>query len=203
MFTYSKSFFQRIENHIELFLVCTFGKFFGIRFIVRYLRNPNPNISAKVLRFFGASIGHKTGFKRSILFDNVYEDIESKGDFSNLTIGSNCYIGDSVYFDLVEKITIEDNSVIAGKVSFLTHQDCNLSFFLNDVFPRKVGAIVIGTGSWIGFGTTILLGVHVGQNSAIAACSLIKTDVKTKTLFAGVPAMFIRSLDVRGKNEKN
>jgi len=70
------------------------GKTFGISYIVRYLRNPDPLISVKLLRAFGARIGERTTVKRTIYLDNVYRDKNSTGDFSHLKIGENCYVGD-------------------------------------------------------------------------------------------------------------
>ena len=53
--------------------------FFGISFLVRYLRNPNPRLTVRLLRAFGARVGNRTTFKRSLILDNTYEDENSTG----------------------------------------------------------------------------------------------------------------------------
>ena len=46
----------------------------------------------------------KNYYNNSDYRDNTYEDKNSKGDFSYLNVGNNCYIGDCVYFDLSNKM---------------------------------------------------------------------------------------------------
>lgn len=185
----------RIFNHIELLLVILLGLIRGMPYIVRYLRNPNAYISAKVLRFFGARVGVGTGFKGSIYFDNVYEDDESLGDFSNLEIGKNCYIGEGCYFDLVCPIHIEDNVTLSAKVSLITHQDVHPSDFLSRHFRRETGKILLRSGCWLCFNSTVTHGVEVGSNAVLGAHSLLRSNALPKGLYAGVPAKILRELD--------
>ena len=62
---------KKIRGKITVikFYYCLFlGKIFGISYIIRYLRNPDPLLNVKLLRSFGASIGEKTVIKRLIVF---------------------------------------------------------------------------------------------------------------------------------------
>ncbi len=190
---------KRILNRIlvwsEFLIVYSLGKLFGISLIVKYLRNPNPKITAKLLRSFGATIGEKTTFKRSLIFDNVYEDEHSAKKFSHLKIGDNCYIGDFAYFDLAHEIILGNNVVISGKVSIVTHADCNRSPYLAQKFPRQCDPVRIYNDAWIGFGATILSGVTIGVNAVIGANSLVRKDVDSLTLVAGVPATKIKDVN--------
>lgn len=141
---------------------------------------------------FGSTIGKNTSFKRSLYFDNTYEDKNSTGDFRHLEIGANCYVGDCVYFDLSNKIIIGDNVIISGNVSFVTHSDCNRSKYLDERFPRVSRPIRINNDVWVGFSSNILEGVTVGHNSVIAASSLVRHDIEPYAVYAGVPALKIR-----------
>lgn len=190
-----RRFLCRALSFIEFFLVYTLGKIFGISMVVRYLRNPNPIITVRLLRSFGASIGEKTTIKRSLIIDNAYEDKNSKGDFSYMKIGNNCYIGDCVYFDLTNEIILGDNVVISGKVMFLTHMDCNRSVFLAEKYPRMCQPVRVNDGAWIGFMTSIFPGITVGSCSLIASHSLLKESVDQKTVYAGIPAKKIKGLN--------
>ena len=183
-------------NKVSLWWHVFLGKIFGISYIVKYLRNPNPLITVKLMRVFGAQIGEKTTIKRSIFLDNVYEDQDSTGDFSNLKIGNNCYIGDCVYFDLANKIIIGNNVVISGASSFVTHADCNRSIYLDKLFPRTCEEIIINDGVWIAFRSTILNGVVIGKNSVVAAHSLVMHNVEQYSVYAGIPAEKIRNLEL-------
>lgn len=161
---------------------------------VQYLRNPNPGYSPMLLRAFHAEIGDHSTFKRSVLLDNVFRDRNSTGDFSHLQIGSNCYIGDNVYFDLADEVFMGDNAILSGRVSVITHADCNRSPYLAQRFPRKCAPVIIGSGAWIGFGVTILAGCTVGENALLAAQSLVSSDIDSHALYAGTPAKKIRDL---------
>jgi acetyltransferase-like isoleucine patch superfamily enzyme len=48
---------------------------------------------------------------------------------------------------------------------------------------------------WIAAGATIIGGVTVGENSVVAAGSVVTKDVAPNTLVGGNPARVIRSLD--------
>ena len=146
------------------------------------------------MRAFGAKIGHGTIIKRTIYLDNVCEDQNSTDDFSHLEIGDNCYIGDLSYFDLANKIDIGSNVVIAGQVSFITHADCNRSKYLNKLLPRTCKEIIVEDGVWIAFKCTVLNGVTIGENSVIAACSLVKNDIDSCSIYVGVPAKKIKDI---------
>lgn len=170
------------------------GKIFGISHVVSYLRNPDPLISIKLLRAFGASIGKKTTIKRSLYLDNVYEDKDSKGSFSNLIIGDNCYVGDSIYFDLANNIIIGNNVVISGQVSLITHSDCNRSKYLTNIYPRICKPIIIENDVWIAFGVTLLCGITIESQSVVGAKSLVNETVKRNSFYAGIPAKKIRDI---------
>lgn len=185
---------NRILVLIKFYFHLLMGKIFGISYVIGYLRNPDPLVSVKLLRAFGAKVGERTTVKRSIYLDNVYEDKNSTGDFSHLKIGKNCYIGDSTCFDLANEIIVGDDVVISDGVSFVTHADCNRSQYLEKIFPRTCEKIVVQDGVWIGFKSAILNGVTIGKNSVVAAYSLVKKDVEKYYLYGGVPAQKLRSL---------
>ena len=167
----------------------------GISSVVRYLRNPNPRVTIKLLRAFGATVGHNTTIKRSLLLDNAYEDMNSVGDFSYLQIGNNCYIGDNSFFDLANRILIEDNAVISANASFITHAECDRSSYLSVKFPRTCAPIVVKTGAWVGYGATIFPGVTIGCHAVLGAHSLLLDNAEPGCLYIGVPARKFRHLE--------
>lgn len=183
----------KLVNAFEFWRVYILGRVLSISNVVTYLRNPNPVITIRLLKAFGATINSQTTFKRSVLIDNSFEDQSSVGNFSNLVIGSDCYIGDDVYFDLSNKIIIEDNVVVSGRVSFVTHSDCNRSEFLSSLFPRRCEPIKIGKGAWLGFNCTLLAGTIVGENTLIASNALLLSRAESYCLYSGIPASIQRS----------
>ncbi|MBJ6724274.1 methyltransferase domain-containing protein [Geomesophilobacter sediminis] len=192
--TRTRVFANLVADEIEYRIVRLKAALLGVTSVVRYLRNPNPRITARLLRAFGATVGERTTFKRTLFLDNVFEDQHSTGDFRYLRIGNNCYIGDCVFFDLTNDVILEDDVVVAGNVSFVSHADCNRSKYLESKFPRRCEPIRICRGSWIGFGATILSGVDVGKETVIAAYSLLREDAAANSVYSGVPARKAKDL---------
>ena len=180
---------------LEYYAVFITGKILGSAAIVRYLRNPNPLISVRLLRAFGAVIGNHSTVKGSIFFDNVERDENSTGNFCHLKIGDNCYIGDGVFFDLANEILIENDAVIAGRASFITHAECRRSSYLSLKFPRRCEPVIVGSGAWIGFGATVLAGVTVGNNSTLGANSLLLENSQPRCVYTGSPAKRVRAIE--------
>jgi len=107
-------------------------------------------------------------------------------------IGKNVFINfDCTFLDL-GGITIEDNVLIAPKVSLLSEG--------HPVSPENrhsllVGHIHIKKIVWIGAGAIILHGVTIGENSIVAAGAVVSKDVPSNTLVGGVPAKFIKTIE--------
>lgn len=54
--------------------------------------------------------------------------------------------------------------------------------------------ISIGDNVWLGAGVVVLPGVKIGNNSVIAANSVVLSDVPENVLYAGNPAVFKRNI---------
>lgn len=85
---------------------------------------------------------------------------------------------------------IGNNSVLS-QVSILTH-DASMKKDLNIV---KLGSVTIGKNCFVGFEALIMPGVTIGDNSVIAARSVVVKDVPSNVLVAGSPARISKTLD--------
>ena len=61
----------------------------------------------------------------------------------------------------------------------------------NTEVPKEGLDIIIGSGTWICSGATILGGVKIGNNAIISSGSLVTKDVPDYGIFAGVPGKLI------------
>jgi acetyltransferase-like isoleucine patch superfamily enzyme len=107
-------------------------------------------------------------------------------------IGKNVFINfDCVFLDL-GGITIEDNVLIAPKVSLLSEE--------HPVSPEQRQSLVPGhihikKNAWIGAGATILPGVIIGENAVVAAGAVVSKDVPANTVVGGIPAKISKSIN--------
>lgn len=108
------------------------------------------------------------------------------------SIGKNVFINfDCVFLDL-GGITIEDNVLIAPKVSLLSEGHPVSPSERQSLIP---GHIHIGKNAWIGAGATIMQGVTIGENAVVAAGAVVSKDVPANTIVGGVPAKTIKTID--------
>ena len=125
-----------------------------------------------------------------VKFINFYH----KG-FPGLKIGRDCFLGDEVLIDLYDEVEIENQVTIAQRVTLLTHINVGYKDHpLQKYFPKKSQPIKINSGSFIGAGSIILPGVTIGEESFVAAGSVVTEDVPNNTLVAGVPAKPVRKI---------
>jgi len=107
-------------------------------------------------------------------------------------IGKNVFINfDCVFLDL-GGIIIEDNVLIAPKVSLLSEGHPISIRDRHSLFPK---AIHIKKNAWIGAGATILPGVTIGENAVVAAGAVVSKDVADNTIVGGIPAKFIKDIE--------
>jgi acetyltransferase-like isoleucine patch superfamily enzyme len=106
-------------------------------------------------------------------------------------IGKNVFINfDCVFLDL-GGITIEDNVLIAPKVSLLTEGHPTSIEDRHSLIPKPIH---IKKNVWIGANATILSGVTIGKNSVVAAGAVVSKDVPDNTIVGGIPIKFLKTI---------
>lgn len=107
-------------------------------------------------------------------------------------IGKNVFINfDCVFLDL-GGIVVEDNVLIAPKVSLLSEGHLLDPGNRHALVPKPIH---IKKNAWIGANATILQGVTIGENSVVAAGSVVSKDVPDNTVVGGIPAKRIKNID--------
>lgn len=106
-------------------------------------------------------------------------------------IGKNVFINfDCVFLDL-GGIEIEDGVLIAPKVSLLSEGHPLTPNDRHSLIPKSIH---IKKNAWIGAGATILQGVTIGENSIVAAGSVVSKDVPDNVVVGGIPAKIIKTI---------
>ena len=105
-------------------------------------------------------------------------------------IGRNVFVNQNCTFYDLGGLDIGDDVMIGPNVSLIT------SGHPLEPSQRRAGVvakpIVIERNVWIAAGATIIGGVTVGENSVVAAGSVVTKDVPPNTLVGGNPARVIR-----------
>lgn len=55
--------------------------------------------------------------------------------------------------------------------------------------------IIIESGVWVGSGSVVLGGVRIGKNSVIGAGSVVTKNVPQNSIYAGIPAKFVKKIN--------
>lgn len=119
-----------------------------------------------------------------------FRDDETYAKHIGVKIGKNCFIATRKWSTEPYLISIGNNVQVTDNVFFHTHGGAHAArrkYPKFDVF----GKITIKDWAYIGSGTHILPGVTIGENSMIAAGSIVTKSVPNNELWGGVPAKFI------------
>jgi len=187
---------SRIHIRLDLIGFSIRNRVFGFDQANAFLRRVGKNSILSLLKKNGATIGVNCDIEVPLFFHNCR-------DFSNLFIGNNVHVGKNCFFDLRDKITIEDNVVVSMQTTFITHFDMSKSG-LSKKYPPAQKPILIKNNSFIGANATVLMGVTLGDSSMTSAGAVVTGDVEPETLVAGVPACLKKRIEYKGaKNERN
>jgi acetyltransferase-like isoleucine patch superfamily enzyme len=111
---------------------------------------------------------------------------------NEIRVGHNVFVNQNCTFYDLGGLDIADDVMIGPNVSIITTS--------HPVEPSQRRAVTIGRpivierGVWIAASATIIGGVTVGENSVVAAGSVVTRDVPANTLVGGNPARVIRSI---------
>jgi acetyltransferase-like isoleucine patch superfamily enzyme len=110
----------------------------------------------------------------------------------DIVVGRNVFINQNCTFYDLGGIDIADDVMIGPNVSIITSG--------HPIEPSRRRALVtakpvaIKRNVWIAAGATVIGGVTIGENSVVAAGSVVTRDVPANTLVGGNPARVIRSI---------
>ncbi len=119
-----------------------------------------------------------------------------------IMIGKECYIGINNVLDWSANITIGNFVHIAGpSTGIWTHSSVNMvmkNIVLENVRSeeRKTSPVVIEDNVYIGGGCIIYPGVKISHHSIVAPGSVVTKDVDSYTMVGGVPAIFIKKIEI-------
>ena len=118
-------------------------------------------------------------------------------------VGDYTYGGLKIYNDTNAMLRVGYFCSIAENVTFLLGHDHHVDTISTFPFGQRLhmttkndaqtkGDILIDDDVWIGYGATILSGVHIGQGAVVATGAVVSHDVPPYAIVGGVPAKVIK-----------
>ena len=147
---------------------------------------PWPNkLKLIILRAFGATIGSGINIKPKVRIKNPWR----------LTLGDNCWIGESVWIDNLEDVIIGRNVCISQGAMLLTG---NHDYTRID-FAYRLGKIHLEDGVWIGARAVVCPGVTCKYHAILTVNSVATKQLDAMNIYSGNPAVFIRPRKMVGE----
>lgn len=113
-------------------------------------------------------------------------------------VGEGCRLYSTNFSSEPYLITIGDNVTVASGVRFLTHDGAvHVIRSMDDKYKYAniLGKIEVGSNVFIGVDSILLPGISIGDNSIIAAGSVVTKSYPQNSVIAGVPSKKIKDLN--------
>lgn len=135
------------------------------------------------------ALARQLGFgKRTRIYSTSYI-------FGTPKVGENTWIGPFTILDGSGGLEIGSNCSISAGVQIYTHDSIQWALSGGKAeYPRE--SVKIGNNCYIGPNVVITRGVTIGDYCVVGTQSLVVKDVPAYSFVAGVPAKFIRKVEI-------
>jgi len=162
------------------------------------------NLSSK--EFINLEIGYGS---------HIFSSFNILKESAKIVIGNNCQLG-AVNFICAENIIVGNDVLMAWGITIMDNdshsiewenrrndiKQCYEDYLLDknnfiknkDWTNVKTKKIIIEDKVWIGFNSTVLKGVSIGEGAVIGANSVVVSNIPAWTVAAGNPARVIRKI---------
>jgi acetyltransferase-like isoleucine patch superfamily enzyme len=142
-------------------------------------------------------LGYQTvfGFPLSFRFGCGEIMLQPRTPEAEIVIGHNTILNNNTVVCAVKSIRIGNNCRIGDCVSIMDADFHEINPATRDNSPGVVKAVNIGNNVWIGSRALVLKGASIGDNSVIAAMSVVTSAIPANCVAAGIPARVIRQIE--------
>lgn len=132
-----------------------------------------------LLQLFGCTVGKGVIIKPNINIKYPWK----------LKLGNHVWIGEMVWIDNLENVTIGNNVCISQGAMLI----CGSHNYKNQSFDLITKEIIIKEGVWIGAKSIILQGVIAESHAILSAGSVISKNLEKFSIYKGNPALKVSS----------
>lgn len=134
------------------------------------------------LRLFGAHIGIGVVIKPQVTIKYPWK----------LKIGNHCWIGESVWIDNLDQVTLENNVCISQGALLL----CGNHNYKNKTFDLMIAPIYLEEGSWVGAKCSVAPGVVFSSHAVLSMGSVATKKLDAYSIYSGNPAVKKKSREI-------
>jgi acetyltransferase-like isoleucine patch superfamily enzyme len=159
---------------------------------------------AKLIAFRGAHVGAKSYLGSGCrvnrpwcvkLGKRFYAEelnyLKVVADDALLEFGEFVFVGRGTEFNVLERVTIGDHTVIAPGCFITDHNHGMAPDKRIDEQPCVSEPVTIGKDVWLGTKVVILPGVNIGDGAVVAASAVVTKNVPPFGVMAGIPAKLL------------
>ena len=153
---------------------------FNCAFFISY--SPFNFIKIFSLRLFGAKVGKGLVIKPHVNIKYPWR----------LSIGNHCWIGEGVWIDNLEDVSIGDNCCLSQGALLL----CGNHNYKKSSFDLMAEKITLEDGVWIGAKSIVCGGVTCKSHSVLTAGSVAGDTLEPYSVYRGNPAVKIKDREI-------
>ncbi|EIY9331114.1 TPA: WcaF family extracellular polysaccharide biosynthesis acetyltransferase [Escherichia coli] len=135
-------------------------------------------IKCFILKLMGAHIGKGVVIKPNVKIKYPW----------NLYIGNNSWLGEKVWIDNLDIVTVGNNCCISQGAYLLTGNHD----YRSECFDLIISPITIENEVWVGAKAIVTPGVHLKTGAILAVNSVAASDLNENSVYQGNPATFKR-----------
>ncbi|MHC5718789.1 MAG: acyltransferase [Nostoc sp.] len=118
------------------------------------------------------------------------------GDSQRLTLSPTCIVNNALFNVSSGNISVRDHVFFGHNVSLITGTHNYTKFGLERMenFPKEGNDIIVEEGVWIASNVTVIGPCNIGKHSVIAGGSVVKGNIPSYHVVAGIPAKTIKEI---------
>ena len=147
---------------------------------------PSSALRVRLLRLFGARIGHGVVIKPSVQIKYPW----------HLVIGDHCWVGEHVWIDNLTTVRLGSNVCLSQGAYICTGNHD----WTDPTFGLIIAPVQLGDGAWAGAKSILTPGSVLGAGAIASAGAVISGHVPECTIYAGNPATFIKARTIKAKS---
>ncbi|RZK22428.1 MAG: colanic acid biosynthesis acetyltransferase WcaF [Hymenobacter sp.] len=135
-------------------------------------------VKTSILRLFGAVVGRGVVIKPNVRIKNPWR----------LRVGDHSWIGESVWVDNMEDVSIGHHVIVSQGAMLLTGNHD----YKHSAFPFRLAPIVLEEGVWIGARSVVCPGTVCHSHAILSVNSVATSALSAWVIYSGNPAVPVR-----------